>query len=89
MILKAIGVKVQMKTSAATSGTYRIISQSAQWVPTATNPPSESFFSSVTVDSSGNVYAAGYIVKGTVGFGDGKTATGVLDTVFNVLLVKY
>jgi hypothetical protein len=34
------------------------------------------------------MYAAGYIGKGTADFRDGNTATGVLDTVINVVLVK-
>lgn len=66
-------------------------SGTAQWVSSATNASS---FSSVAVDSSANIYAAGSF-NGTevCGFGNGISVTGLAQDVFgngeNLVLVKY
>ncbi len=73
-------------------------SGTAQWEQTSTAQPGQagdggsygSGFSSVAVDVSGNVYAAGYVSggTGTVDFGSGVTALKS-DTFSNAVLVKY
>ena len=61
----------------------------AQWAQTLTSGTTNALFEGVAVDSSGNVYAAGYLDRGTTdGFGNGVSATGIA-TVQCVLLVKY
>jgi hypothetical protein len=61
----------------------------AQWAKTveAGTVADASFFSSVAVDISGNVYAAGS-QEGILNYGNGVTATGTYSG-SNVLLVKY
>jgi altronate dehydratase len=61
----------------------------AQWAKTVSTGNDDSFFSSVAVDSSGNIYTAGY-QKGTgvYTYGTGVTARGS-STNGNVVLVKY
>ncbi len=60
-----------------------------QWAKTVVSGSNYSWFESVAVDSSGNVYAAGFI-NGTseINFGNGQTATGVISG-DSLLLVKY
>jgi len=61
----------------------------AQWAKTTTTGTSSSQFYSVTMDGSGNVYAAGFIGgNGAYGFGNGVTATGASSN-GNVAAVKY
>lgn len=61
----------------------------AQWAQTLTAGSYESSFNGVTIDSSGNLYAAGYTSgTGAYGFGNGVTATGVANG-YNPVLVKY
>lgn len=62
----------------------------AQWAEsTVTLAPNENGFESVTVDSSSNVYVAGYIIgTGTFNFGNGKTVTGKFDD-SNMIVLKY
>jgi len=70
-------------------------SGTAQWAQTVAAGPINSEFQSVTVDSSGNIYAAGYIAgNGTFNFGNGVTATSAYDKHTwddgnNILLMKY
>jgi hypothetical protein len=71
-------------------------SGTAQWAQAVTAGSDNSTFSSLVVDASGNVYAAGEIDgSGTYDFGNGVTATGTavadVDTIVprNVVLVKY
>jgi hypothetical protein len=61
----------------------------AQWARTANTGSKDSEFNSVTVDSSGNIYAAGYI-RGIDQFSleNGITITGTSDKT-NIILVKY
>ncbi len=64
-------------------------SGNAQWAQTATGGVNNSVFNSVAVDSSGNVYAAGYITgTGVYIFGNSKIANGTC-TDRNIILVKY
>ena len=83
------------KTATGTSSGHNVLlvkydsSGAAQWAQTLTAGTGDAFFNGVAVDSSGNVYAAGYSSgTGTYGFGNGKTATGTGSS-GNVLLVKY
>ena len=62
----------------------------AQWAQTLTAGTGSASFYCDTVDSSGNIYAAGYSSGPvTYGFGHGVTATGTSSSSDNVLLVKY
>lgn len=61
----------------------------AQWAKTVTGGSNNSKFNSVSIDSSGNIYAAGYITgTETFNFGDGVTAKGTYSD-RNIVLVKY
>lgn len=61
----------------------------AQWAKTISSGSASSIYQSVAVDSSGNVYAAGFIYgTGTFNFGNGITAAGTY-TDMNIILVKY
>jgi len=65
-------------------------SGTAQWARTVSAGSGRSQFSAVTVDASGNVYAAGYQSAGAVGaytYGTGVSATGTYSD--DVVLVKY
>ncbi len=67
------------------------ISGTAQWAQTVTVGPWTSEIKSLTGDTDGNIYAAGYIYGidgGTYNFGNGVTATGPYGG-SNILLVKY
>lgn len=81
-------------TGAVTGKTSIIIvkydsSGNASWAKTVSSADNESIFSSVAVDSTGSIYAAGYIYgTGTYTFGSGVTATGT-DDKENVVIVKY
>lgn len=84
----------------AYSSNYNVVlvkydaSGNAQWARTVTSASDESFFNSIALDSSGNIYAAGYI-QGTnsYNFGNGITVTGAYEHLVysspNILLVKY
>ncbi|WP_010260812.1 hypothetical protein, partial [Treponema primitia] len=62
----------------------------AQWAKTVTAGADPSIFTSVAVDESGNVYAAGaQFGTGTFTYGPGIDATGSSSTGNNVVLVKY
>ena len=62
----------------------------AQWAQTTTSGTNESYFNSVTVDTSGNIYAAGIIDgNASFGFGNGVTATGAYSSGLNIVLGKY
>jgi hypothetical protein len=62
----------------------------AQWARSVSGSTSNSLFSSVAVDSGGNVYAAGRQAgTGTFDYGNGVTSTGTYSGGNNVLLVKY
>jgi hypothetical protein len=65
-------------------------SGTAQWGQTVTAGAGGSQFYSVAADSSGNVYAAGYVygVSGSVDFGNGVTVIKS-DTFNNAMLAKY
>ena len=83
------------KTAQGTSGGSNIVlvkydyTGTAQKAITVTSGTSDSSYSSVAVDSSGNIYAAGAIFgTGTYNFGNGKTATGTIGA-NNIVLVKY
>jgi hypothetical protein len=62
----------------------------AQWAQTVTADSNGSEFNSVAVDSSGNVYVAGFLSgpPGPVGFGNGVTVSKA-DKFNNAVLVKY
>jgi uncharacterized repeat protein (TIGR02543 family) len=61
----------------------------AQWARTVSAGNNDSRFSAVAVDSSGNVYAAGYQRgTGTYTYGAGVSAQGP-SSVYNAVLVKY
>ncbi|NNM67754.1 MAG: hypothetical protein HKM06_07080, partial [Spirochaetales bacterium] len=65
-------------------------SGAAQWAQTLTGGTGDSNFYGVTVDTSGNTYAVGYIQGfGTYGFGNSVTATGTSLTGYNTVIVKY
>jgi hypothetical protein len=66
-------------------------SGSAQWAQTVGASSSNSQFSSLTVDSAGNVYVAGFVRgPGSVDLGNGVTVTVTNSgTINNALLVKY
>ncbi|MDR1316022.1 MAG: hypothetical protein LBK13_04030, partial [Spirochaetales bacterium] len=60
-----------------------------QWARSVSADTNQSQFSSVTVDSAGNVYATGYQrTTGTFDYGNGITVTGT-SSIVNVVLVKY
>jgi len=62
----------------------------ALWARTVSTGSNVSIFNSVAVDSSGNVYAAGYqIGTGTYTYGAGVSAQGSISYSGNVVLVKY
>ncbi|MFH0799017.1 MAG: InlB B-repeat-containing protein [Pseudomonadota bacterium] len=62
----------------------------AQWAKTVTGGNAISRFKGVSVDASGNAYAAGHIRgTGTFTFGAGVTATGDVAGAFSVVIVKY
>lgn len=82
-------------TAAGPSSTYNLVlvkynaSGTAQWAKTVSSGSEETSFNGVTVDGSGNVYAAGYIGgQVTYDFGNSVTATGVIPA-YNAVLVKY
>jgi outer membrane protein assembly factor BamB len=63
-------------------------SGTAQWAKTITGGgPSSASFNGVTVDTSGNVYAAGYQTSGDYNYGTGNIAG--TSSVGNPVLVKY
>jgi outer membrane protein assembly factor BamB len=66
-------------------------SGTAQWAQTVTSGSSTSYFYSVAIDISGNVYATGYISgTGSFGFGYSVTAAATYGSSGqNVVLVKY
>jgi hypothetical protein len=89
--LKAIAVKSGMTNSAVSAATYSIVypAMAAQWARTVSTGTSSSYFSSVAVDGSGNVYAAGRIGgMGSYNFGGSVRAAGTYSGA-NVVLVKY
>ncbi|WP_010262715.1 SBBP repeat-containing protein, partial [Treponema primitia] len=60
-----------------------------QWARTVTAGADSSYFTSIAVDGSGNVYAAGYQQgTGTFTYGTGVNVTGTAIS-SNVVLVKY
>jgi hypothetical protein len=62
----------------------------AQWAVTTTSSSNFAYFYSVAIDSSGNVYAAGYINGGNVfKFSSTVSAQGSNSSSSNVVLVKY
>jgi hypothetical protein len=66
----------------------------AQWAQTVTAGVNESCYDCVAVDSSGNVYAAGYQVgTGSYTYGTGVSASGTAEYVsgtgYNAVIVKY
>lgn len=70
------------------------INENVQWVKTITSGSVNSEFSSVAVDSSGNIYVVGYIYgNGTYDFGNGVSVTGASPSGtfsgYNPVLVKY
>jgi hypothetical protein len=78
-----------------TSGSYNTVmvkyssSGAAQWARTLTAGTVNAGFYGVTIDSTANTYAVGYITgTGNYGFGNGVTATGTSST-SNSLIVKY
>ena len=82
-------------TATGTSSLYNMVlvkynsTGTAQWARTIISGSDHHMFFSVTADSVGNVYAAGYQYgSGTYTYGTGVTATGTsVDD--NVILVKY
>ncbi|NNM67112.1 MAG: hypothetical protein HKM06_03750 [Spirochaetales bacterium] len=82
-------------TSLGASGTYNALivkynsSGVAQWAQTTTSGPSSgsSYFGGVTLDGNGNIYAVGSLTGDIYGFGNGVTATGLVDN--NALIVEY
>jgi len=61
----------------------------AQWAHSVTSASASvaSSFTSVSVDSNGNVYAAGAVDEGVYNFGNGVTANSLQQ--YNIVLVKY
>ncbi|HPY87906.1 MAG TPA: hypothetical protein PLG34_07975, partial [Spirochaetota bacterium] len=65
-------------------------SGNALWAKSVTAGTDVSSFSSVAVDSSGNVYAAGYQYgTGSYTYGEGVSVAGSSSSYANVVLVKY
>jgi hypothetical protein len=65
-------------------------SGTAQWAKTTTSASSDSTFSAVAVDSSGNIFAAGAIDgNAAFGWGNSVTATGTFADNVNPVLVMY
>lgn len=63
---------------------------SAQWVRSATTAPSYSSLTAIAVDSSGNIYAVGYLNgNGSFTFTPGVSVAGAASVTPNALLVKY
>jgi hypothetical protein len=61
----------------------------AQWAVSTASGLNNSVFSSITIDSDKNIYAAGYIIgTGTYNFGNGVTVTGTYNG-NNIVVVKY
>jgi hypothetical protein len=89
--VKAIGDKTGMTTSAVSWATFTIVypAMQARWAESVSAGSNSSQFDSVAVDSSGNMYAVGYIYgTGTYTFGTGVSAAGTYGS-SNVVLVKY
>ncbi len=64
-------------------------SGNAQWAKSVVSGSSYSNFNSVAVDSSGNIYASGYIYGNNIfDFGNGVTVKGAYES-GNIVLVKY
>jgi len=84
------GIKTAQTTSNATAVTIELV-QLAQWARTVSAGNEGSYFTAVAVDSSGNVYAAGYQDgNGTNTYGTNVSAQGsVRPNNSNVVLVKY
>jgi len=62
----------------------------AQWAKTLTSGTLYSCFTSIVVDSVGNIYAAGYVYgTDTYNFGNGITIAGTVPNYHNIALVKY
>jgi hypothetical protein len=62
----------------------------AQWAKTVSAASSVSSFNSITVDTLGNIYAAGYQNgSGTFNYGNGVNITGANSSDYNAVLVKY
>ncbi|MBP7551975.1 MAG: InlB B-repeat-containing protein [Spirochaetes bacterium] len=65
-------------------------SGNALWAKSVTAGTNESYFNSVAVDSSGNVYAAGYQNRaGSYTYGAGVSVAGTYPDGYNVVLAKY
>ena len=90
--IKAIGTRSGLGDSTIASATYLINTPliAAQWAKSANPAFSNSVFNSVAVDSSQSSYAAGSIQgTGAYGFGNSVNATAAVNTVANLVLVKY
>ncbi len=62
----------------------------ASWAKVATTAPSASYFLGSTTDTSGNIYAVGYITgNGEYNFGNGITVNGAVAGFQNALIIKY
>jgi hypothetical protein len=81
------------KTATTTSNVANVIIETlvaAEWARTVSSGSSNSWFYDVTVDSSGNVYAAGFQYgSGTYTYGAGVSAQGGAPRLANGVLVKY
>jgi hypothetical protein len=68
---------------------YDSTSGDAEWATTTASGTIYSYFNSVAVDSTGNVYAAGGIGQGDINFGGTSTTITGIDSTINIVLVQY
>ena len=81
---------LKMGSADVTLYAYWLAGGTAFWAQTASVASNYSYFKTITVDGSGNIYAAGYQYgSGPVTYGTGVSASGAFATGNNAVIVKY